>query len=96
MLIKTQNSGFNDPPASEITARGVYEDRRRLLKHFATGVAGVGLAQWASREAMAQSAVWGAAPGKLAALASKPSTVAGAMAMEKVTAYKDASSYNNY
>ncbi|MEN9543576.1 MAG: hypothetical protein RLZZ598_409, partial [Pseudomonadota bacterium] len=82
--------------ASEITARGVYEDRRRMLKVLATGVAGVGMAQWASREAMAQSAVWGAAPGKLAALPSKPSTVAGAMAMEKVTAYKDASSYNNY
>ena len=96
MLIKTQNSGFDHPFASEITARGVYEDRRRLLRHLATGVAGVGLAQWAAREAMAQSAVWGAAPGKLAALPSKPSAVAGAQAMEKVTTYKDASSYNNY
>ncbi|HCX80874.1 MAG: mononuclear molybdenum enzyme YedY [Curvibacter sp. RIFCSPHIGHO2_12_FULL_63_18] len=96
MLIKTVNSGFHHPLASEITSPGVYEERRRLLKHLATGVAGVGMAQWAARDAMAQSAVWGAAPGKLAALPSKASTVAGAMAMEKVTTYKDASSYNNY
>ena len=96
MLIKSQNSGFDHPIASEITARGVYEERRRMLKHLATGVAGIGMAHWAAREALAQSAVWGAAPGKLAALPSKVSVVAGAMAMEKVTAYKDASSYNNF
>ncbi len=96
MLIKSQNSGFDHPIASEITARGVYEERRRMLKHLATGVAGIGMAQWAAREALAQSAVWGAAPGKLAALPAKVSVVAGAMAMEKVTAYKDASSYNNF
>ncbi len=96
MLIKTPSAGFTHPLASEITSRGVYEERRRLLKHLATGVAGVGMAQWATREALAQSAVWGAAPGKLATLPSKASTVAGAMAMEKVTTYKDASSYNNY
>jgi sulfoxide reductase catalytic subunit YedY len=96
MLIKTANAGFHHPLASEITSRGVYEERRRLLKHLATGVAGVGMAQWATREAMAQSALWGAAPGKLATLPSRASTVAGAMAMEKVTTYKDATSYNNY
>lgn len=96
MLIKSTSSGFEHPIASEITAPGVYESRRQMLKHLATGVAGVGMAQWAARDALAQSAVWGAAPGKLAALPSKASAVAGAMAMEKVTAYKDASSYNNF
>lgn len=96
MLIKTSNAGFHHPIASDITPRGVYEDRRRMLKHLATGVAGVGMAQWASREAMAQNSVWGPAPGKLAPLPSKASVVAGAMAMEKVTAYKDASTYNNF
>eukprot|EP01041_Mallomonas_annulata_P014146 gene14146-30123_t len=96
MLIKTPSAGFTHPIASEITSRGVYEERRRMLKHLAKGVAGVGMAQWAAREAMAQSTVWGAAPGKLAALPSKASAVAGAMAMEKVTPYKDASTYNNY
>lgn len=96
MLIKPSNAGFHHPIASDITPRGVYEERRRMLKHLATGVAGVGMAQWAAREAMAQNSVWGTAPGKLAPLPSKASVVAGAMAMEKVTAYKDASTYNNF
>jgi methionine sulfoxide reductase catalytic subunit len=37
-----------------------------------------------------------ARPGKLAALASTRSNVAGAMAMEKLTSYTDASTYNNF
>lgn len=59
---------------------------------MAGGVAGAALATWAMRDAMAQAA----GPGKLAALPGARSAVAGAMTMEKRTAYKDASTYNNF
>jgi sulfoxide reductase catalytic subunit YedY len=55
MLIRTGRDGFQHPIASEITPRAVYEDRRRLLKWMATGVAGAALAsgrgarRWRSR-----------------------------------------------
>jgi methionine sulfoxide reductase catalytic subunit len=93
MLIRTGRNGFEHPVSSEITPQAVYEDRRRLLKWMATGVAGASLATWAQREALAQQVQ---KPGKLPALATTPSNVAGAVTMEKITEYKDASSYNNY
>ena len=93
MLIRTGRDGFQHPVSSEITPQAVYEDRRRLLKWMATGVAGASLATWAQREALAQQVQ---KPGKLAALPTARSTVAGAVTMEKITEYKDASSYNNY
>lgn len=93
MLIQTRRDGFIHPVPSEITPRAVYQNRRELLKWIATGAAGASLAGWAGREAMAQTA---AKPGKLAALAGTRSDVAGAMAMEKVTPYQDASTYNNF
>jgi methionine sulfoxide reductase catalytic subunit len=93
MLIRTGRDGFQHPVSSEITPQAVYEDRRRLLKWMARGVAGASLATWAQREALAQQVQ---KPGKLPALATAPSTVAGAVTMEKITEYKDASSYNNY
>jgi sulfoxide reductase catalytic subunit YedY len=96
MLIKSNSNGFNHPVSSEITARPVYEGRREMLKTLAAGAAGLSMAAWASREAIAQSSNWGARPGKLAALTSQASKVDGANTMEKVTAYKDASSYNNF
>ncbi len=92
MLIKTHNDGFNHPISSEITARGVYEGRRDLMKRMAGGVAGAAMASWATREAHAVAT----RPNKLAALASMPSKVAGSMAMDKLTDYKDASTYNNF
>ena len=94
MLIKTQGDGFNHPVASEITPRATYDGRRGMLKMLAAGAAGGTMATWASRKAVAQSAV--TRPGKLAPLAARPSTVEGAMTSDKPTAYKDASSYNNY
>lgn len=94
MLIKTQGHGFNHTVASEITARSVYEGRRDMLKMLAAGAAGTTLASWAARDALAQSVV--SRPGKLAALSARPSLVAGAMTMEKLTPYKDASTYNNF
>jgi methionine sulfoxide reductase catalytic subunit len=93
MLIRTGRDGFQHPVSSEITPRTVYEDRRRLLKWMASGVAGASLATWAQREAIAQQV---AKPGKLPALSGTRSTVAGAVTMEKITDYKDATSYNNY
>lgn len=95
MLIKTQGNGFNHPAASEITDRAVYERRRDVLKIMASGAAGAVMASWASRQALAQGSVV-EHPGKLAALSARPSAVAGAMTMEKATAYKDATSYNNF
>jgi methionine sulfoxide reductase catalytic subunit len=92
MLIKTRNDGFIHPVSSEITPRSVYQGRRELMKLMATGVAGAALASWAGREALAQVPK----PGKLAALPGAKSAVAGAMTMEKVTDYKDASTYNNF
>jgi len=92
MLIKTRNDGFIHPVTSEITPLSVYQGRRELMKLMATGVAGAALASWAGRQALAQVPK----PGKLAALPGAKSAVAGAMTMEKVTDYKDASTYNNY
>ena len=92
MLIKTSRDGFTHPGSSDITPRAVYEGRRDLMKLLAGGVAGASLAGWAGREAMAQTT----RPNKLAALPGAKSAVAGAVVMDKVTDYKDASSYNNF
>lgn len=96
MLIKTHHDGFNHSISSEITDRRTYEGRRAMLKMMATGAAGGALALWASRQALAQGAGLVPRPGKLAALSSRQSTVEGAVTMDKPTAYKDASSYNNF
>ena len=79
-------------PSAEITPKGVYEGRRDLLRLMATGVAGAALSSWAAREAQAQAA----RPNKLAALPGMHTAVAGAMTMEKLTPYGDATSYNNF
>lgn len=92
MLIKTHDDGFIHPVSSEITPQRVYQGRRDMMKLMATGAAGATLASWAGRKALAQVP----RPGKLAALPSVRSTVPGAVTMEKVTEYKDASTYNNY
>jgi sulfoxide reductase catalytic subunit YedY len=93
MLIKTSHTGFIHPVSSDITPQGVYQQRRELMKLLAGGAAGAALASWAGREALAQGV---AKPGKLAALPGAKSAVAGAVTMEKVTDYKDASTYNNF
>jgi sulfoxide reductase catalytic subunit YedY len=92
MLIKTKASGFLHPVPSEITPASIYHGRRDLLKLLATGAAGAGLANWAARDARAQTA----RPGKLAALTGAKSAVPGALVMDKLTDYKDATSYNNF
>lgn len=75
--------------ASEITPRAVYESRRQLLKLAGAGGTGALLAGWAAREAHAQA-------GGLAKLPGARSSVPGAFTMDKPTAYKDATSYNNF
>ena len=96
MLIQTNHSGFIHPAGSEITPQSVYHGRRDIMKLMATGAAGVAMASWASREAFAQAAGGAARPGKGAVLAGAKSAVAGAMTVEKITDYKDASTYNNF
>ena len=96
MLIKTRNSAFIHPIPSEITPAHIYQGRRDVMRLAATGVAGAAMAAWAARDALAQAAVAVPRPGKLAALASSKSGVAGAVTMEKITDYKDASTYNNF
>jgi methionine sulfoxide reductase catalytic subunit len=91
MLIQTFKDGFNHRIPSEITSHAAYESRRDMLKLLATGAAGATLAGWAARDARAS--VGG---GKLPALVGAKSSVSGAVVMEKVTDYKDASTYNNY
>jgi sulfoxide reductase catalytic subunit YedY len=92
MLIRHRDDAFVHPVPSEITSQRHYEGRRDLIKLMATGVAGAALASWASREALAQTV----RPHKLAALPGMQSSVAGALIMDKVTDYKDASTYNNF
>jgi sulfoxide reductase catalytic subunit YedY len=78
--------------SSEITSREVYDSRRDWLKSAgALGLTGLGLSGM-SGAASAQTA----GPGKLPKLPGVKSTVAGATVMEKVTAYKDVTSYNNF
>ena len=97
MLIKTTANGFNHPLASEITGHGTYQGRREMMKLIATGAAGAAMAGWAGRQAMAQASASGfPKPGKLAALAGSKSAVAAAVTMEKITDYKDATTYNNF
>jgi len=95
MLIKTPDSGFHHPVGSEITPQTAYRERRQLLQLLATGSAGAVMAASAGRDAWAQGAGT-VRPGKLAALAGAKSAVAGAMTMDKLTDYKDASTYNNF
>jgi len=92
MLFRSSDSGLVHPVTSEITQRAVFESRRVLLQQLATGAAGLTLAGWAARDARAQMK----GPGALPALSAMPSVVPGAQTMDKPTAYKDATSYNNF
>lgn len=88
MQIKSRNDGFVHPQSSEITPQSIYQDRRQLLRLMAGGAAGTVLAGWTARDARAQMAG--------AKLVGQPSALSGANTMEKVTDFKDASSYNNF
>jgi sulfoxide reductase catalytic subunit YedY len=92
MFFKSTDSGFVHPVPSEITPAQAYQSRRDMLRQVATGSAGVALAAWGLRDASAQMK----APGQLSALPSVPSKLPGAMSLEKLTDYKDATTYNNF
>jgi methionine sulfoxide reductase catalytic subunit len=87
MLIKRNPNGADEPLSSEITPREVFESRRSFIKQLAVGSLASGtLAEMMAREAFAQTGAQ-----KLAAKAN-PSYVV----MDKPTAYKDATTYNNF
>jgi sulfoxide reductase catalytic subunit YedY len=84
MFIKKPSEGGIILP-SEITPREVYEGRRQFIARIAaTAAVGTGIWEMANREAFAQGA-------KLAATRN-----AALSTQEQQTAFKDASSYNNY
>ncbi|WFR80237.1 protein-methionine-sulfoxide reductase catalytic subunit MsrP [Janthinobacterium rivuli] len=87
MLIKRSPNGIELPYSSEITPRAVFESRRSFIKQVALGsMSSAALLEMASREAFAQ----GINP-KLAAKLNPAYS-----ALEKQTAYKDATTYNNF
>jgi sulfoxide reductase catalytic subunit YedY len=83
--------GFDHAVPSEITPRAVYEGRRDWLQRLAAGALGSGLAGWAGREALAQSA-----PAKGAPLPGGKSAVVGANVMDAVTPRALSTTYNNF
>ncbi|WP_310626260.1 protein-methionine-sulfoxide reductase catalytic subunit MsrP [Limnohabitans sp.] len=94
---RASDSGFTHPASHEITPQAVYNERRTWLKHMAAGAAGVSMAAWASRDALAQASNPAVVrSGKLDPLTGAVSRVSGANTMEKITTYTDASSYNNF
>jgi sulfoxide reductase catalytic subunit YedY len=84
-----RDRGLGQPKPSEITPPDLFLNRRTWL----AGMAATGAA-WAARDARAQAAI--TRPGKLAALPATRSAVAGAVVMDKPTAYADVASYNNF
>jgi sulfoxide reductase catalytic subunit YedY len=89
-MLFLKDRGFHHPVASEITPRAVYMQRRQWMQALAAGAAG---AAGAALPALAQTTP---RPNKLAALPGAKSSVAGAVVMDKLTPYADASSYNNF
>jgi sulfoxide reductase catalytic subunit YedY len=86
MLIKPSRSA-DEPLPSEITPRAIYEGRRDFLARIAAGaVAGGALWEMANRQAFAQTA------GQKLAAKANPAF----FTPEKQTAFKDATTYNNY
>ena len=92
MIIRSHEDGFVHPLASEITNQQAYLSRRSIIRGLALHAAAAGLSSWSAREAMAQTL----RPGVLPALNAVPSTIAGALVMDKTTPYKDATTYNNF
>jgi sulfoxide reductase catalytic subunit YedY len=86
--------GFEHGVSSEITPQAVYEQRRELIKLMASSGGAWAMSGLATPEAVAQTNT--KSPGKLAALPTTRSSVAGGMTMEKLTPYDDVVSYNNF
>jgi methionine sulfoxide reductase catalytic subunit len=84
-MLLLRDRGFSHRTPSEITPRAAYLRRREWM--LALAAAGI-----APAPALAQTP----RPGRLAALPSAKSAVSGAVVMDKLTPYSDASSYNNF
>jgi len=81
--------------SSDITPRALVEGRRDALRRMLSGSGALAmgsLPNLGTAQVLAQTQ----RPGKLTPLPSKASTLPGAQAMDKPTAYKDASGYNNF
>ncbi len=88
MLIKTKQGGSDLILPSDITPRAVFETRREFIQKLAVGsIASASLLEMVQREAFAQTN----SANKLAAT-SNPAY----QALDKKTAYKDATTYNNF
>ena len=83
---RDSDSGFMHPVSHEITPQSMYLQRRDWLRQVATGAAGLSLAAWASRDALAQGQSEAVTrPGKLAPLTGAVSRVSGANTIARVT-----------
>jgi sulfoxide reductase catalytic subunit YedY len=92
MMILPSRSDRAQAAASDITPQSLYLNRRTIIQGLAVGTAGLAASCWGVREALAQSP----RAGQLTALASVPSKLSGAMSLDKLTTYKDATTYNNF
>jgi sulfoxide reductase catalytic subunit YedY len=87
MIITQAPNGIDRPFGSEITPREIFESRRSFIRQLSLGsIASASLLEMVSREAFAQT--------RGAKLAAKPN--ASFVVMDKQTAYKDATTYNNF
>ena len=77
--------------SSEITPRGIFEQRRNLIRAAAAGTFGAALAPFFARSAFAETASPNAGSVKLAAK-TNPQFVL----KDKLTPYKDVTTYNNF
>lgn len=91
MIIRNAASGFNHPVPSDITPRQAYLSRRQWMLSAAAGATLASTMAWVPS---ARGAT--AAPGVLSPLKGRASAVDGARTIEKITPYKDATSYNNF
>jgi len=91
-MLYLKDRGYAPRRGESITPRAVYAQRREFLGKLAAGSAGAALTSWASGDAIAQTI----SPGKRPPLPAGKSTVSGALTMDKLTPYSDASTYNNF
>jgi sulfoxide reductase catalytic subunit YedY len=85
-------------PASEITPREVFEQRRSLIRAAAAGAFGAALSPFFARQAFAKSAESAGPTPSPNANSEKLAAAANAQysTKEKLTRYKDVTSYNNF
>src|SRR5690554_4485127 len=97
MLNRRHDNGHQLPFSSEVTPFEIALDRRVWLQRLALGAGGAALGSWACRDVFAQpGTTLGRPGGQLAALPGMRSSLAGGNTVEKITAYKHASTYNNF